>query len=200
MWGWGDVCGGGDVCGCYKDPSGDGAAGVANSAVPSDQLGTAAGRAGVTNSAIPSSTTRDTTMPARTGNLVIPRRPTVRPQAGPPATDEELAETGEDPTMGDKKLLTRVVGRQPTRLRLHAIRDSWDARILQEVRKTDEEAEQLKTQATQFPPATKAWRLLREEAKRLEQHGVLTRMWIGNRAEPPGLYIHPSQDNIPHGQ
>ena len=96
--------------------------------------------------------------------------------------------------MGDRNLLTRIVGRQPTSLRLHTIRDAWDPIILHEVRKTDEEAEKLKAQATQSPPGTRAWRLLREEAKRLEQHGVLTRMWIGNRTEPPGPYIPHSQD------
>ena len=61
--------------------------------------------------------------------------------------------------------------------------------------KTDEDAKKLKAQATQFPLGTRAWRLLREEAKQLEQHGVLTRMWIGNRAEPPGPYIHRPQDS-----
>ena len=98
-------------------------------------------------------------------------------------------------SLGDKSLLTRVTGQTPTRLRLHTIRDAWDALILHEVRETDQEAEQLKAWATQYPAGSRAWRLLREEARRLEQHGVLARLWINNRTEPPGPYIRNPPDN-----
>ena len=173
------------------EPQNEEAAGVEDSAGVEQHTNQPPRTAGVVNSATPVSATL-----SNTEGLVAPRRYTIPPLNRPPVTDEELVKTGDDLSMGDRHLLTRVVGRQPTSLRLHTIRDAWDALILHEVRATDEEAERLKAQATQYPPGSRAWRLLREEARRLEQHGVLTRMWIGNRAEPPGPHIHHPQDII----
>ena len=70
-----------------------------------------------------------------------------------------------------------------------------DALILHEVREIDQQPEQLKAQATQYPAGSRAWRLLREEVRRLEQHSMLAQVWVSNKTEPPGPYIHNSQDN-----
>ena len=102
---------------------------------------------------------------------------------------DELTRTGDDRTLGDRSLLTRVLGQTPTSLKLHYIRDAWDALILHEIRATDSEAEQLKARATLYPAGSRVWRLLREEARRLQQHGALSRVWLSNRVEPPGPYI-----------
>ena len=102
---------------------------------------------------------------------------------------DELTQTGDDRTLGDRSLLTRVLGQTPTSLKLHYIRDAWDALILHEIRATDSEAEQLKARATLYPAGSRVWRLLREEARRLQQHGALSRVWLANRVEPPGPYI-----------
>ena len=175
-----------------QDSPAQGTTGVGNSVIPDSNNTAVTEAAGVVNSAVTGSMNRPYLPPAGVVNSAAPRRHTVPPQPGPPATEEELLQTGEDPTMGDKNLLIRVTGQQPTSLRLHTIRDAWDALILHEVRETDQEAEQLKAQATQYPAGSRVWRILREEARRLEQHGTLTRVWLGNRAEP---YIRHPQDN-----
>ena len=80
---------------------------------------------------------------------VTPRIYTEPSQARPPVTDEELARTREDLSMGDQSLLTRVIGQQPTSLRSNTIQDACDTLILHKIRETDQEAKQLKAQATQ---------------------------------------------------
>ena len=87
------------------------------------------------------------------------------PHAGPPVTDEELTRTGEHLSMGGKSLLYKVLGQQPTSLRLHTIGDAWDALILYEVREMDQETEHLKARATQYPTGSRAWQLIHEEAR-----------------------------------
>ena len=95
----------------------------------------------------------------------------------------------EDSALGDRRLLTRVMGQPPTSLRLHFIRDAGDVLILHEIQATDSEAEQLKARATLYPTGSRVWRLLREEARSLQQHGALSRVWLSNRVEPPGPHI-----------
>ena len=86
----------------------------------------------------------------------------------------------------DVQLLNAMTGRVPTSLKLHTVRDAWDALIRYDLTKTRTEAEQLRAFATQAPVGTRGWRLLRNEAERLEQHNGLMEMWLTSRASAPG--------------
>ena len=160
-------------------------AGVANSA-QKDVAQT--DNAGVANSA------QEDTIEIAAGGVEYSAQPATTEGSGAEdsvdiTSEDELTRTGDDCTLGDRSLLTRVIGQPPTSLRLHFIRDAWDALILHEIRATDSEAEQLKARATLYPTGSRVWRLLREEARRLQQHGALSRVWLSNRVEPPGPHI-----------
>ena len=110
-----------------QDSLGEERTGVENLVVPdSDDANEsqAIEPAGVIDSATTENITRQHIPAAGVANWAVQRRHTIPPQAGPPATDEKLTRTGEDLTLGDKGLLIRVTGQQPTSLRLHTIRDA----------------------------------------------------------------------------
>ena len=100
--------------------------------------------------------------------------------------DLGLVQRGEHSAYDDVQLLNAMTGRVPTSFKLHTVRDAWDTMIRQDLAKTRIEAVQLRTLSTQAPVGTRGWRLLRNEAERLEHHNALTEMWLTSRTNLAG--------------
>ena len=82
--------------------------------------------------------------------------------------DLGLVQKGKNQAHHDVQLLNAMMGQVPTSLKLHAVRDTWDALIRYDLARTRTEAEQLRALASQAPVGTRGWRLLCDEAERLE--------------------------------
>ena len=86
--------------------------------------------------------------------------------------------------LGDLELIQLLTVHIPTSTRLHATRERWDQCIRKELATTNAEAVELRTLSTQAPIRSRVWRLLREEAIKLERHVACTQMWLTNRNDP----------------
>ena len=123
--------------------------------------------------------------------MIIPPASNIRKDNS--EVDLKLVQKGEHLAYDDVQLLNAMTGRIPTSFKLHTVRDAWNALIRHDLAKTRLEAEQLRALATQAPVGTRGWRLLRDEADRLEQHNALTEMWITSRTYLAGPEIHRKQ-------
>ena len=113
----------------------------------------------------------------------------------PPGTDIQrddasvdlgLVQKGEYLAYDDVQLLNAMMGRVPTSLKLHTVRDAWDAMVRYDLTKTRTKAKQLRALATQAPVGSRGWWLPRDEVERLEHHNALTEMWLTSRNNAPG--------------
>ena len=135
------------------------------------------------------------TAPSVPPSVVLPSSSNIHRDS--PDVDLTLIQRGDHIAYDDVQLLNAMTGRIPTSFKLHAIRDAWDARIRSDLQKTREEVEQLRALATNAPVGTRGWRLLRDEADRLQQHNALTEIWIANRGHAPAPEVRRKPRNGP---
>ena len=89
----------------------------------------------------------------------------------------------------DYELLTVVTGERPLSTRLHLIRDRWIEQILTDIKLMEAEAEMFIALSRRAPVGSRTWRLLREEAYRVETQCNLTRGQLTTMRRAPGPYI-----------
>ena len=89
----------------------------------------------------------------------------------------------------DYELLTAVTGARPLSTRLHLIRDRWIQQIMDDVKQLESEAERYISLSRKAPVGSRTWRLLREEADRIETQCTLTRGQLTTMRRAPGPYI-----------
>ena len=89
----------------------------------------------------------------------------------------------------DYELLTAVTGERPLSTRLHLIRDKWINQIMTDIKRMEAEAERFIALSRRAPVGSRTWRLLREEADRVETQCNLTRGQLTVMRRAPGPYI-----------
>ena len=89
----------------------------------------------------------------------------------------------------DYELLKAVTGERPLSTRLHLIRDRWIDNILADVKLMEAEAARFIALSRKVPAGSRAWRLLREEADRVETQCNLTRGQLTVMRRAPGPFV-----------
>ena len=114
-------------------------------------------------------------------------------QVDTPANTSTTASIGVQPAnhadLTDYELLTTVTGERPLSTRLHLIRDKWIDHIMTDIKQMEAEAERFMKLSRRTPVGSRTWRLLREEADRVETQYNLTRGQLTLMRRAPGPYV-----------